>query len=221
MTTTAIMRTDWILASASPRRGEILSALGLKFHLDPSLTPEPTLSHGETSSGYAVWVARIKAWEVGARHRSGLVIGADTIVVAGNHIMGKPSSNEDARGMLRRLSGRWHEVITGVCLLDCKLHRSCSAYARSRVHFRRISPGEIDWYIRTGEHRDKAGAYAIQGYASLFIDRIEGCYFNIVGFPVAAFERLCRRLGVDLTSQLSTQRQKVRGSQFAVRSQSR
>jgi septum formation protein len=216
MTTKTVMRTDWILASASPRRCEILSSLGLKYRLDPSLLPEPAPNHGETPWGYAVRVAQIKAREIGTRHRSGLVIGADTIVVAGNHIMGKPSSDEDARSMLRRLSGRWHEVITGVCLLDCRLRRSRSAYARSRVHFRRISPEEIDWYIRTGEHRDKAGAYAIQGYASLFIDRIEGCYFNIVGFPAATFERLCRKLGVDLKRQLSPQGQKVRASQSAV-----
>ncbi len=108
--------------------------------------------------------------------------------------------------MLRSLSARWHEVITGICLLDCGLHRSCSAYARSRVHFRRISAGEIDWYVLTEEHRDKAGAYAIQGYASLFIDRIEGCYFNIVGFPVATFEKLCRKLGVNLVGQLMPRR---------------
>lgn len=211
MTTRTIARTDWILASASPRRSEILSSLGLTYRVDPSLMPEPPLNRGETPWEYAVRVARLKAREIGTRHRSGLVIGADTIVVAGNHIMGKPSSDEDARSMLRRLSGRWHEVITGVCLYDCRLRRLRSAYARSRVHFRRMSPNEIGWYIRTGEHRDKAGAYAIQGYASLFIDGIEGCYFNIVGFPVAAFERLCRKLGVDVKRNLSPQRHRGHG----------
>ena len=109
--------------------------------------------------------------------------------------------------MLRHLSARWHEVITGVCLFDCGLRRSCSGYARSLVHFRRISARDIDWYVRTEEHRDKAGAYAVQGYAALFIDRIEGCYFNIVGLPVATLERLCRNLGVDLLSQLTPRRQ--------------
>lgn len=197
-----LARPDWILASASPRRSEILLSLGLKFRVDPSSTPEPALSPGETPAGYAIRVARIKAREVGERHRSGVVIGADTIVVADDRIMGKPCSDEDAKDMLRRLNGRWHEVITGVCLLDCTTRRSRSAPARSRVHFRRISPAEIEWYIRTGEHRDKAGAYAVQGYASLFIDRIEGCYFNIVGFPIATFERLCRAIGVDLKGDL-------------------
>ena len=104
--------------------------------------------------------------------------------------------------MLQSLSGRWHEVISGVCLLDCRPQRACTASCRSRVHFRRLSPEEIEWYLQTGEYRDKAGAYGIQGCASLFIDRIEGCYFNIVGFPVATFEKLCRRIGFRLDSQL-------------------
>ena len=202
MTTTTNSRPSWILSSASPRRSEILSSLGLRFRVDPSLTPEPALICGETPEAYALRAARLKAREVGAKHRSGIVIGADTIVVAGKIMMGKPSCDEDARNMLRRLAGRWHDVITGICLLDCRSSRSRSAYARSRVHFRRISASDIEWYIRSGEHRDKAGAYAIQGCASLFINRIEGCYFNIVGFPVAAFERLCHALGVDLKSHL-------------------
>ncbi len=106
--------------------------------------------------------------------------------------------------MLRLLGGRWHEVITGVCLMDCRTRRARSGHAVSRVHFRRITETEVEWYIRTGEHRDKAGAYAIQGYASLFVDRIEGCYFNIVGFPVSIFEKLCRAHGVDLKRHLKT-----------------
>ncbi len=100
--------------------------------------------------------------------------------------------------MLKRLSGRWHEVLSGICILDCGRHRIHSASSRSRVHFRRLSPAEIEWYLRTGEYRDKAGAYGVQGHASLFIDRIEGCYFNIVGFPVAVFEKLCRKVGINL-----------------------
>ncbi len=197
-----ITRTSWILASASPRRNEILSSLGLRFRVDPSLLPEPAQRPGEKPWNYAVRVARLKAQEISSKHRFGLVIGADTIVVAGNWIMGKPASTRQARDMLKRLSGAWHEVITGVCLVDCRSHRIRSAYARSRVHFRRLSPAEITWYIRTGEFEDKAGAYAIQGYGSLFIDRIGGCYFNVVGFPVATFERLCRRLGVELLAHL-------------------
>ncbi len=101
--------------------------------------------------------------------------------------------------MLRSLSGGWHEVITGLCVMDCESQRARFSHTTSRVHFRRLFESEIDWYLRRGEYRDKAGAYAIQGHASLFINRIEGCYLNIVGFPVSAFERLCRKLGFTLT----------------------
>ncbi len=104
--------------------------------------------------------------------------------------------------MLRQLSGRWHEVLSGICIVDCSRRRTRSGFGRSRVHFRRLSAEDIEWYLDTGEHRDKAGGYGVQGYASLFIDRIEGCYFNIVGFPITAFYRLCRDLGIDLIRHL-------------------
>jgi len=122
------------------------------------------------------------------------------VVVARRRLLGKPSSRQSAGVMLRSLSGRWHEVVTGICLVDCGSRREVSASAVSRVHFRRLTRADVEWYLDKREYADKAGAYAIQGYASLFIDRIEGCYFNIVGFPVATFERLCRRLGIVLTS---------------------
>ena len=105
--------------------------------------------------------------------------------------------------MLSRLGGKWHEVWSGLCLLDCKKGRALSTSCCSRVHFRALSLSDIEWYLDTGEYRDKAGAYAVQGYASLFIDRIDGCYFNIVGFPIAAVERLCKRSGIRFTDQLN------------------
>jgi septum formation protein len=187
-----------VLASASPRRRELLEMLGLKFEIDPSRMLEPELRPGERPSPYAVRVARAKAREVAKRHASGLIVGADTIVMARGAILGKPSSREEARSMLGHLSGRWHEVFTGLCLIDVARGRSASACSRSRVHMRRLMRSEIDWYLSTGEFHDKAGAYAIQGFASIFIDRIEGCYFNIVGFPVYTFATLARRLGVPL-----------------------
>lgn len=144
----------------------------------------------------------MKAGAVAARHDSGLVIGVDTIVVLGKSILGKPQTRAEARSMLQRLSGRWHEVLSGICLIDCNLRRMRSDFSRSRVHFRRLSPEDIVWYLKTGEHRDKAGAYGVQGYASLFIDRIEGCYFNIVGFPIVTFEKLCRKSGKNLFREL-------------------
>ncbi len=196
----ATPRVKWILASASPRRREILSGLGLMFLVQPSSMPEPPPRDGETALRYAARAARLKAREIGKNHEAGIVIGADTIVVVGNRVMGKPTSREEAASMLRSLGGRWHQVITGVCLLDCGSGKESSAAALSRVHFRRLTPGEIRWYLDKGEYRDKAGSYAIQGHAALFIDRIEGCYFNIVGFPVATFERLCHRMGITLTA---------------------
>ncbi len=195
-------KPGWILASASPRRSEILSGLGLEFLVDPSGIVEPPRRSRESPSAYAVRLARLKAREVSGRHRSGLILSADTIVVLGNDILGKPETQAEARSMIRRLSGRWHDVITAICLLDCAPNRMRSTFSRTRVHFRRLSDAEIKWYLKTGEHRDKAGAYGIQGYASIFIDRIEGCYFNIVGFPVSAFENLCRRSGIYLTREI-------------------
>ncbi len=191
-------KPGWILASASPRRSEILFRLGIPFCVDPSGILEPARKSRETPAEYAVRVARRKAEEVAARHKSGLVLSADTIVVRGNRILVKPGTRAEARSMLERLSGQWHEVVSGICLMDCASRRTHCAFSRSRVHFRRLAPREIAWYLSTGEYRDKAGAYGVQGYASLFIDRIEGCYFNIVGFPVATFEKLCRKAGIDL-----------------------
>jgi septum formation protein len=193
----------WILASASPRRKMILGRLGLHFTVDPSGMPEPNPNRNEKMRDYAIRVARLKAEEVAGKHRAGIVLAADTIVVLGNKVLGKPSDETDAALMLKHLSGRWHEVISGICLLDCAQHRARTAASRTRVHFRRISPGEIEWYLKSGEYWDKAGAYGAQGRASIFVDRIDGCFFNVVGFPVAAFESLCRKSGIDLTKQLS------------------
>jgi septum formation protein len=193
---------NWILASASPRRSEILKQLGMRFRVEPSGMLEPPRNHRETPSEYAVRIAGLKAAEIARKHQSGLVIGVDTIVILGNRILGKPQSRSEARSMLESLSGRWHEVLSGICLIRCGENRVRSDFGRSRVHFRRLSAEQIEWYLKTGEYRDKAGAYGVQGYAALLIDRIEGCYFNIVGFPIAAFVKLCRNAGIDLTGDL-------------------
>ena len=106
--------------------------------------------------------------------------------------------------MLHCMSGRWHDVLSAISLLDCKRKRTHTTYSRTRVHFRRLSRAEIQWYLSTGEYCDKAGAYAIQGRASLFVDRIEGCYFNIVGLPIFTLETLCRKMGIDFKTQLNS-----------------
>lgn len=194
------MQTDhrFILASASPRRREILRRLGVRFLVDPSSAGEPEPVPGDTPAMHAMRLARLKAREVRGRHSCGIIIGADTIVVCGRQILGKPRSGREARSMLRCLGGRWHEVITGICLIDAASGKTRSACSRSRVHIRRLTGAEIDWYLATGEYRDKAGAYAIQGHGAWLVDRLEGCYYNVVGFPVVTFLNLCRRLGIRL-----------------------
>ena len=194
--------SSMILASASPRRKEILCSLGMEFLIDPSHVREPERKPDEPPSKYVAHLARMKAKETGKKYASGIIIGADTVVVLDSQLLGKPESRDDAGIMLSKLSGRWHEVFSGLCLYNCAERRSRSDACVSRVHFRRLSASDIQWYLDTGEYRDKAGAYAIQGYASLFIDCIEGCYFNIVGFPVSTFEALCRKLGIRIQDYL-------------------
>ena len=173
MTIFTELKLPFVLASASPRRHELLNAIGMKFVTDPGRSPEPDRKPGESPGRYAVRVARSKARETAPRHPGRIIIGADTIVVAGDRILGKPASRREATAMLRNLSGRWHEVFTGICLIDNESGRVASAHSRSRVHMRRLSREDVQRYLSTGEYQDKAGAYAIQGYASLFIDRIE------------------------------------------------
>jgi septum formation protein len=192
----------WILASASPRRKDILRRLGLRFAVNPSGIEEPARKQRETPAQYASRIASLKARKTAENRKSGIVISADTIVVLGNRILGKPDDKTDAAAMLKSLSGRWHEVISAICLIDCGSNLECCAYSRTRVHFRRISSAELDWLLQSGEYRDKAGAYGAQGNTSLFIDKIEGCFFNVVGFPIVAFGQLCRKIGIDLTLQI-------------------
>jgi septum formation protein len=171
-----------ILASGSPRRAEILTAVGWPFDtiaadIDESVYPN------EDPSAYVQRLARSKVEAVASRLNEGLVLGADTTVVVDNEILAKPCDDEDARRMLRLLSGKWHEVLTGVGLLRVG-GESLVDLERTRVRFATMIPGEIDWYVETGEPQGKAGAYGIQGKAALFIEEIEGDYLNIVGLPI-------------------------------------
>jgi septum formation protein len=173
-----------VLASASPRRAEILRVVGWPFEAAPVNLKEERAA-GESAVAYVERLAREKAEAAAARYPSRLVLGADTTVVVAGEVLEKPLDDEDARRMLRRLSGRWHEVLTGVALLRAgEASRLSVAHALTEVRFAEMSDAEIEWYVASGEPMDKAGAYAVQGRASLFIEAIRGEYWNVVGLPI-------------------------------------
>ena len=173
-----------ILASASPRRRELLACAGFEFEVRASHTDEIPWP-GELPEYFARRVARDKALAVAAVELPGsLVLGADTIVVAGDEILGKPADPPDAARMLRRLSGIAHRVITGVCVVRSPQQVEALTHETTTVTFRSLDEAEIAAYVASGEPMDKAGAYGIQGLASKFVTRVEGCYFNVVGLPM-------------------------------------
>lgn len=177
--------TDIILASASPRRAELLKQIGLNFQVCPSDFSETVATR--TSPAEAVEkLALMKAQTVGRRFKRGLIIGADTVVAINREIIGKPENNRHAIEILSRLSGNHHEVVTGVSLLDLENERHIVWSDRTRVYFRKLRESEILEYVRSHDVSDKAGAYGIQEKAAAFVSRIEGCYFNIVGLPLAS-----------------------------------
>ena len=183
-----------VLASGSPRRSELLRAAGIEFTIRVADVDETVLPN-ELPRDYVVRLSREKAQAVASEIGDGeIVLGADTTVVVLNEIAGKPIDENDARRMLKLLSGKWHEVLTGVSLVnDGKV---TSDIALTRVKFAKLSEEEIDWYISTGEAMDKAGAYGIQGYASRFVERIEGSYSNVVGLPVQMVYRMIADCGL-------------------------
>lgn len=189
-----------VLASASPRRRELLAQIGLSFEVDEAAGAEE-VECGLEPSLAAIKIARGKAREVARRHRGALVIAADTMVVLGGSIFGKPHSAGQARAMLRRLNGRTHTVITGFTVLDARAGRELSRAVETRVTFRKLAPAEIESYVTTGEPLDKAGGYAIQGLGAVLVDRIEGEYSNVVGLPLAALAESLSEFGVDVLGQ--------------------
>lgn len=174
-----------ILASASPRRWELLRQAGFDFEVRPSKVEE-AVAPGEAPEEFVRRAAHEKARDVSASALpESLILGADTAVVADQEILGKPADAEDAARMLRRLSGTTHRVITGVCVVRAPEGVVALGHETTFVTFRRLEEEEIRSYVASGEAFDKAGAYGIQGLASKFVTRIEGCYFNVVGLPVA------------------------------------
>ncbi|HEX8853331.1 MAG TPA: Maf family protein, partial [Pyrinomonadaceae bacterium] len=183
-----------VLASASPRRAEILTAVGWPFEASAASVDE-TLQEGEEPEAYVRRLAQEKAAAVAATRLFGLVVGADTVVVSDGRVLGKPRDEEDARRMLRLLAGRWHEVLTGVALVRAESGRALVGCERTRVRFGALSEREIEAYVATGEPADKAGAYGVQGRAALFVEAIEGDYWNVVGLPVRLLYKLSQEGG--------------------------
>ena len=182
-----------ILASASPRRAELLRNAGIPFTARATNVPEHR-RRGESPRKFTERLAREKAHAIRTCHPRRLVLGADTIVIIRGRVLGKPRDRQDAARMLRLLSGRTHQVTTAVCLIGPGFEDTRAE--TTRVTMRKLSEREIRDYVASGEPRDKAGAYAIQGRASRFVSRIEGCYFNVVGLPLPLVYRMLRAHGL-------------------------
>lgn len=183
-----------ILASASPRRQELLGSAGIPFEVLPSEVDEGFLE-GEAPEEYVGRLARGKAAKAGEKHRDRWVLAADTVVVIDGRILGKPGDRQEAREMLERLSDREHRVITGFCLHRGGSGKSREGTVTTWVRFKNLSSGEIDWYLDTGEPFDKAGAYAIQGKAAFMVREIRGSYTNVVGLPLTEVIEALQEMG--------------------------
>jgi nucleoside triphosphate pyrophosphatase len=179
-----------ILASTSPRRMELLASLGVVFEVAPVGIDE-TIAPGESAEMACVRLAETKARAVGTGVSDAWVLGADTIVVQDGIVLGKPRDDADAAGMLRQLSGHAHEVWTGVAILRTADGRVFLGAERTRVWFDELTEATVELLVRSGECHDKAGAYGIQGLAGLFVSRIDGDYYNVMGLPLARLRRLC------------------------------
>jgi septum formation protein len=179
--------TPLILASASPRRRELLTQAGYTFTVQPADIDE-TRRRDEGPAAYVQRLAREKAEAIHALHPKATVLGADTTVVLGTHILNKPANLADARRMLRALAGTHHDVHTGIAIVTPTGERR--HIETTRVFFAAIAPDDLEHYLTTGDSLDKAGAYGIQGYAARWITRIEGDFFNVMGLPIAATVRL-------------------------------
>ena len=184
-----------VLASASPRRSQLMQEIGLKFEVIPSQVDEGDIS-ADSPEELVMRLAHAKAADVAGRIKSGIVIGADTIVVSGGQILGKPVDSVDAAKMLRALSGREHQVYSGVAVIDAADGRSLTDYEVTEVRFRQLPEAAIQRYVATGEPMDKAGAYAIQGLGSLLVTGICGDYSCVVGLPLCELAVMLSEFGV-------------------------
>lgn len=180
-----------ILASGSPRRAEIMGSVGWEFEKSVPDVDESVIA-GESPENYVKRLAGEKALAVAGSHPGQIILAADTTVVIDGEIIGKPEDHEDARLMIRRLSGNWHDVLTGVAVARNGFEKI--GMQRTRVKFAKMTEAEIDFLVERGDPLDKAGAYAVQAQAALFIEGIEGDYWNVVGLPVSLVYRLVKDL---------------------------
>jgi septum formation protein len=183
-----------VLASASPRRKQLLKEMGLKFKVVPSRFKEK--HEGMKPDKLALYNAKGKAMYTARREKGSIVIGVDTIVMAGGHILGKPKNDKDAKRTLSVLSGTKHKVISGLCVIEPagKFH---TAIETTIVEIDKLTPHQIQKYIQTGEGKDKAAGYAIQGRGAVFIKSIKGDYFNVVGLPIYRLRKILEKIGIE------------------------
>jgi septum formation protein len=183
-----------ILASKSPRRYELLKQVGLDFDVIPSGIEEDYIK-GESPRKHVLRLAEAKALDVGNQHPDRWVVAADTIVYVDHSILGKPKSREEAKKMLRRLSGKEHRVITGFAVRHLEKGKGGRGAVQTSVKVKKLTPAEMEWYVETGEPFDKAGGYAVQGIGSFMIESIKGSYTNVVGLPICELIEMLSRLG--------------------------
>jgi septum formation protein len=186
-----------ILASTSPRRRELAKTMGLDFEVVPSNYDED-MTLKLRPKEMVLTFAYGKAKDVAKKFKESIVIGVDTIVVFNGKKLGKPKTDEDAYKMLKSYSGKKQYVYSGICLIDCKTGKIIKDYEITEVEFKKLEDFEIKSYLKTGEHKDKAGGYGIQDLSSIFIKKINGCYFNVMGFPIYNIYKNLRKLGVNI-----------------------
>lgn len=184
-----------ILASTSPRRKELMEITGLPFVVVPS-PYEEDMSLKMSPKELVKHLAKGKAKAVADNYQQEIIVAADTIVVLGNKVMGKPGTEAKARQMLKQLSGKAHKVITGYCIIDSASGKIVTKAVETKVYFKKLSSSEITNYIRSGEPLDRAGAYAIQGLAALFVKKIEGDFLNVVGLPIQDLAQDLKKFGI-------------------------
>ena len=190
-----------ILASASPRRKELLSLIGLKFRVDVS-DYEEDLGHVLKPHELAKFLSLEKARAVAHKYKDAIIIAADTFIVFKGNLLGKPHTDKEAMRMLTLLNGKLHSVITGYTVLDTNTGKRSSCAVETKVWLRKMTDQELRAYVKTGEPLDKAGAYAIQGIGSLIVKKIEGDYFNVIGLPVASLAVTLKKFGISVLVSL-------------------